>query len=116
MASIIDLYVDQGSDFYAEIQLQNDNNLIIDLTDFSVFSQFRKSPGSPIYYSFDAVVIGLPVLGTISLSLPGEVSSNIKSGRYLYDVEIINNINNNRLRVVEGVVIITPEITRVDLG
>jgi len=116
MASIIDLYVDQGSDFYAEIQLQNDNNLIIDLTDFSIFSQFRKSPGSTVYYSFVTAVVGSPALGTISLSLPGEISTSIKSGRYLYDVEIINNINNNRLRVVEGVVIIIPEVTRVSLG
>jgi hypothetical protein len=41
------------------------------------------------------------------------VSTDIKPGRYLYDVEIVDSINNIRLRVVEGVVIVTPEITRI---
>jgi hypothetical protein len=113
MASIIDLYIDQGSDFYTEITLQRENGLIIDLTNFIVYSQFRKSYKSPAYYSFVTNIIGDPTLGKISLSLSGLSSNDIKPGRYLYDVEVINNINNIRLRAVEGVLLVTPEITRI---
>jgi len=113
MASIIDLYVDQGSDFYAEVVLETEDGLIIDLTNFDIYSQFRKNPGSSTYYTFETSIVGQPVFGKISLSLPGVVSTGIKPGRYLYDIEIVDSINNIRLRVAEGVVIITPEITRI---
>jgi hypothetical protein len=113
MASIVDLYIDQGSDFYAELVLENEDRNIIDLTGFEIYSQFRKSPGTPTYYTFETDIVDQPALGKISLSLPGMVSTNIKPGRYLYDVEIVDSINNIRLRVVEGVVIVTPEITRI---
>jgi hypothetical protein len=53
------------------------------------------------------------VLGEITLVLDGHDSSDIPPGRYLYDVEIVDALNNVKVRVIEGLVILTPEITRV---
>jgi hypothetical protein len=111
MATIADLDIDQGSDFNVEIQLENDNGTLMNLTDFQVYSQFRKSYGSVIGYSFNASVVN-GIQGKIRLTLLGTASSNIKPGRYIYDVEIISELG-VKSRVVEGIVTINPEITKI---
>jgi hypothetical protein len=44
--------------------------------------------------------------------LPASTSSTIKPGRYLYDIEVTSPLG-EKLRVVEGIVLITPEITKI---
>lgn len=115
MASTINLYIDQGSDFHTEMILQNDDGSVIDLSGYTIYSQFRKSFQSSQYFSFECSIVGAPVLGEITLVLPGSVSTDIPPGRYLYDVEIVDAINEVQVRVIEGLVILTPEITRVTI-
>jgi hypothetical protein len=111
MATIAYLDIDQGSDFSAIMELENDDSTPMNLAGFVVYSQFRKSYGSTIAYSFNSVVLNASQ-GTIKLSLSGVASSNIKPGRYLYDVEIISGTS-VKTRVVEGIVTINPEITKI---
>lgn len=111
MATVANLEIDQGSDWVSEIILENDDSTPMQLHGYSVYSQFRKSFGSLIGYSFVASVLD-ETAGKISLSLPGVTSSGIKAGRYLYDIEIVGTAN-VRTRVVQGVVTINPEITRI---
>jgi hypothetical protein len=113
LASTVNLYIDQGSDYHIELIIQNDDGSTIDLTGFTIHSQFRKSFRSSLYYEFDCSIVGPSVLGEITLALPGSVSTDIPPGRYLYDVEIVDSLNNIQVRVIEGLVILTPEITRV---
>jgi hypothetical protein len=112
MAAIAYLDIDQGSDFSAEIQLENDDGTPMNLSGFSVYSQFRKSYGSTIGYSLNPVVLNASQ-GTIKLSLSGVESSSIRPGRYLYDIEIINTLVQIKTRVLEGVVTISAEITKI---
>lgn len=105
------LDIDQGSDFVAEFTLENDDETPIDLTGFEVYSQFRKSYGATSGYDFSTAVSDR-LNGKITLSLSGIESSSIKPGRYLYDVEIIS-LTNAKTRVVEGILTINPEITRI---
>lgn len=104
------LDIDQGSDFVTEMTLENDNGTAMNLSGFTVYSQFRKSYNSTVGYSFITNVTS-PINGKFTLSLPGSISSTIKPGRYLYDVEITNNIS--KTRVVEGIITINPEITKI---
>ena len=105
------LDIDQGSDFISDIELENDDSTPMNLNGFTAYSQFRKSYGSVIAYSFNATIVNY-TQGIIRLSLPGLTSSSIKSGRYLYDVEIVA-ANGSKTRVVEGILTINPEITKV---
>lgn len=111
MAAIAYLDIDQGSDFTAEMTLENEDGTPINLYGFQVYSQFRKSYGSLVGHSFTVTVTDA-VGGTIELSLAGTYSSGIRPGRYLYDVEI-TNLDNRKTRVVEGIVTINPEITKI---
>jgi hypothetical protein len=84
VAGIINLYVDQGSDFHTELVLQNDDGSVIDLTGFDIYSQFRKSFNSSLYYEFDCSIVGSPVLGEITLVLDGHDSSDIPPVSYTH--------------------------------
>jgi hypothetical protein len=106
------LDIDQGSDFTTDIELENDNSTPMNLTGFIVYSQFRKSYGSTIAYSFEASIPTPGSQGKIRLKLSGVNSSLIKPGRYLYDVEIVSNTG-SKTRVVEGILTINPEITKI---
>lgn len=110
MAVISNLYIDQGSDFSTEITLRNDDGTPLDLTNYNVYSQFRKSYNSTTGYNFTCAVID-PTNGIISISLPGSESSLIPAGRYLYDIEIASV--SVKVRVLEGIIVLTPEITRI---
>ena len=110
MATTAYLDIDQGSDFTSEMTLENDDGTPMSLLGFNIRSQFRKSYNASIGYDFIATITDA-AQGKFTLSLPGMTSSNIKPGRYLYDVEIYNNAA--KTRVVEGVIAINPEITKI---
>jgi len=112
MATSVYLDIDQGSDFTTEITLENDNGIAMNLTGVTVYSQFRKSYGSATAYAFTCVVSNA-LQGKIRLSLTGVASSAIKHGRYLYDVEIIAAGGLSKTRVIEGIITLNPEITRI---
>lgn len=106
------LDIDQGSDFIVTIDLENDDGSAMDISNNQIYSQFRKSYNSSTAYSFICEIVD-PLNGKFSLKLPGVTSSTIKPGRYLYDVEIINPSTNSKNRVVEGIITINPEITKI---
>lgn len=112
MAMTAYLDIDQGSDFVVEIDLENDDSTPINLTGMNIYSQFRKSYNSTTAYSFICEIANASA-GKFVLKLPGITSSSIRPGRYLYDVELVNPLINSKNRVVEGIVTINPEITKI---
>lgn len=111
MAMSAYLDIDQGSDFTTELTLENDDDTPMNLTGFSVYSQFRKSYSASTGHSFVCLITNA-AQGKVSLSLVGSASSNIKPGRYLYDVEIVSS-SGSKTRVVEGIITLNPEITKI---
>lgn len=110
MATVSNLYVDQGTDFSAIVTLKNQDGTTLNLTGFTVASQFRKSYQSSSATNF-TVTIYNAAQGKIRMQLPAATSSSLLPGRYLYDVEITSPTN-ERKRALEGIVVLTPEITR----
>lgn len=111
MATITNLYIDAGADYSIIVTANQSNGDPLNLTGFTVKSQIRKSYASPTAYDFTTSLYA-PAAGKIRLSLTAAQTSAIKPGRYLYDVEITSTIGEKR-RVLEGIIIITPEITQI---
>lgn len=109
MATVANLYCDQGSDFSVIVSLKNQDGTAINLTGYTVRGQFRKSFGSTVYTNF-VVAVSNAVAGQISISLSAAASSAIKPGRYLYDIEGVYLTETKRM--LEGIFAISPEITR----
>jgi hypothetical protein len=112
VATISNLYIDQGTTFSTIIDLTNQDGSPMNLTGFTIQAQIRKSYQSSTFTNFTASVYGTPTNGQIRLQLTPSVSSAMRAGRYLYDIEITNTTTQDKYRVLEGIVVISPEITR----
>ena len=110
MATISNIYIDQGSDFSAIVTLNNQDGTPINLTSATVASQFRKSYRSSTATNFTVAIYNAS-LGQIRMQLSATASSGVIAGRYLYDVEVVFPTGEKK-RALEGIVVINPEITR----
>lgn len=111
MATITNLYIDAGADYSIIVTANQSNGDPLNLTNYTVKSQVRKSYASQTAYDFTASIFAA-TSGKIRLSMTATQTSAIKPGRYLYDVEI-TSANGEKRRVLEGIIIITPEITQI---
>lgn len=111
MASQVELFCDQGTDFSYQLDLSNDDGTPLDVTGYTFKSSVRKS-----YYS-SGVTANLTVTilsaanGNVQLSMNSSTTANIKAGRYLYDVKMVDSANVTS-RVIEGIITIYPQITK----
>jgi hypothetical protein len=109
-----ELTIDQGSTFSTTIELTNDDNTPINLsfaTANTFSSQIRKS-----YYSTNptaniSVTVDNAANGVVRLSIDSANTANIKPGRYLYDLKMVNEANTT-IRIVEGIITISPQVSR----
>lgn len=107
MSSKVNLTMDQGSNFEEVFNIAGADGSV-DLSSYTAASQMRKH-----YTSLTAtdLEVDLAANGQLTLSLASDLTANIEPGRYLYDVEIISS-SNSVTRVVEGIMTVTPNITR----
>ena len=116
MAAHVNLVLDQGTSFEHVFSLQNEDGTTMDLTNLTPLSQMRKS-----YYTVNAVdltvvVVGDPLDGILQMQVEPSETDSIRAGRYVYDIEMhgshVDNLGFVR-RVIEGVINVTPQVTRV---
>jgi hypothetical protein len=110
LATISNLYVDQGSDYATIITVTSAGNIPLNLTGYTVKSQMRKSYSSSVFHNFTASIHDA-VNGRVKITLTAAQSELIIAGRWLYDVEITSQAGVKK-RVVEGIVTVTPQITQ----
>lgn len=111
MATVLNLFVDQGSFYSKTLTVLQPSGEVYDLTDYTVSSEMRKSSESTTGYSIPCSITN-PALGKIRLRFTAATTESIPAGRYLYDVEITDTAG-EKLRVLEGVIVITPQMTRM---
>lgn len=109
MATIQNLYIDQGTTYSLTITVSDQNGDVKDLTDYTVSAQMRKSYYSSSATSFTATASS-PTDGEVTISLTATQTSELKAGRYVYDIEIASD--EETLRILEGIVVINPEVTK----
>ena len=110
MAIYSNLSVDQGSTFTVYIDVTDADGDSFDLTSYTVAGQIRKNYNSLNAISFNATLYNAPG-GTIALNLTDTQTNLMKSGRYVYDVEVTSP-GGEITRVVEGQVEVFAGVTR----
>jgi len=108
MATVQNIVIDQGTTFSLDITLTNADGTAKDLTSYTPTSQLRKHYSSTT--ATDFTVAKVDNTGEITLSLSATQTAGLKEGRYVYDVEIASSAET--LRVLEGLVTVTPNVTR----
>jgi hypothetical protein len=110
MAAVKNLYIDQGSDFDAEIVIYDDNNFPWDLTGYTGQAKIRKSYYSTNFVNFTVSFPTVRTNGVINLGLSSSQTMSLEQGRYVYDV-VLTNPFGKKNRVIEGIVTINPGVT-----
>lgn len=109
MATKANLVIDQGATFATDLTLLDENGDGIILNGYTAASQIRKW-----YTSTNAAATFTTSINTtssaVTLSLTSDQTANLVAGRYVYDVEISDG--GSIIRIVEGIVTVTPNVTR----
>lgn len=109
MSTKANLVIDQGSTYNTALNLADQYGDPLYLGGYTCLAQIRKWYSSTNSISF---ATSLDVEnGIISLSLTSNQTGNMLAGRYVYDVELTDS-SNNVSRVLEGIVTVTPQVTR----
>lgn len=115
MAYIYDIQLDQGSDEVKGFEFYDHDRRPQIFEGYTAHMQVRRTASSDIVVdelrsdgeepriTFDSNVI--------SLHFPRKVTSDIKAGRYCYDLEITSE-GGNVYRMLEGALVIRREVTR----
>jgi len=111
MASVSNLTLDQGTTYSVSIIVNDDTGSARNLTGYTGRSQLRRSYYSSSNTAF-TIAITNPANGEITLNLTAAQTANIKAGRYVYDLELVNANTLTVERVVEGIITVYPEVTR----
>lgn len=109
MAIKANILIDQGTTFSTVITVTNDDGEPLILNNYTGAAQMRKHYTSSNSTAFSVAIDG--TTGEITLSMTANQTSNLVAGRYVYDVEL-TDANNAVSRIVEGIVTVTPQVTR----
>lgn len=107
MAQKLNIIVDQGTTFVTYFYVNGDDGLPINFSGYTGRSKIKKSYTSANSVSFS---VNCDSTGLITLSLSANTTTNLVSGRYVYDVEVVDS-SNQVSRIVEGIVTVTPQVT-----
>ena len=111
MAQFVELDLDQGTDLSYNLDLTKDDGSSLNITGYIFTSSIRKS-----YYSANVtanltVTIVSAANGNVTLTMNSATTSNIKAGRYLFDVKQ-KDAANLTTRIVEGIITVLPQVTQ----
>lgn len=110
MAIKSNLILDQGSTFSTTVEVTDENDDPIDLTGYTGAGQIRKHYTSSNATAFSVSLGG--ATGTISLGLTAVQTANLVAGRYVFDIELTSTGSGAVSRILEGIVTVTPQVTR----
>ena len=106
-----ELTINQGATFESDLDLVGDDGSAINVANYVFTGQLRKS-----YYSLNPTAnLTLNIVnaanGNVNIYLSAATTANIKAGRYVYDIKMTDT-SNTVTRIVEGVVTVTPQVTK----
>ena len=108
---VSNIVIEQGFDFDTTFELEDTTtNEPINLTDYGVDSQIRKTYSSSSSVSFASSITD-PDNGKIQISLGSTTTSSLKSGRYVYDVKLTDTAG-TIIKAVEGSALVRSGVTR----
>lgn len=110
MATKANLLIDQGTTFETTVTITDDDGGIVNLTGYTAAAQARKHYTSNTSYSFTVTINGGD--GQVFLSMSSNTTMSMTAGRYVYDCELTETSSGKISRVLEGIVTVTPNVTR----
>jgi len=111
MATISNLFIDQGADFTTTVTVNDANGTALDLTSYTALAMIRKTYQSSTATTFTSAFVSPRTTGQITISLTDTQTAALEQGRYVYDL-VITDASGSKTRVVEGIATVTPSVSR----
>lgn len=117
MAQYEEFTIDQGADVAFELHLTDTTGAAKDLNGYTVNAKMKKNYNSDSAdtHDFTTIVASPATDGIVTLSLTNTQTDVLKSGRYVYDVELsyLDSDSNTVIeRILEGRIQVTPSVTK----
>ena len=103
--------INQGVDFSQNLNFESTSDLPIVLSGYAASSYIRKHPESRNIVAGFGISFSNPSAGELTLSLGTTITTNIKEGRYVYDVVLKNNTTGKKSVIMEGMIFVRSGIT-----
>lgn len=111
MATISNIFIDQGADFSTTVTISDSNGDALDLTGYTALAQVRKTYASTTATTFTSTFASDRTTGQITISLTNTQTSDLESGRYVWDLKITDT-SSSVTRVSEGIATVNPSVSR----
>ena len=108
MTQKYNITVNQGVDFQLTFEVTDEDGDPIDYSAYTGVAEFRKS-----YLSTNSVSFSVSIdLNEVTISLAGSDTANVAPGKYEYDVLVRDATNANSEKIMEGIMVLDPTISR----
>jgi hypothetical protein len=109
--------IDQGANWFLNINYDNPNGTPINLAGYSAALQIRSLPETPtavlsLSTSAGGGITITAATGLVAITATATQTRAIDEGTYYYDCEITDTFTGVVTRLVQGQAVVTPEVTR----
>lgn len=101
----VNIVIEQGTDYQEVFTVNNPDGSPLDLTGHTGVAKIRKFPESAASTPFTVGIVS--AAGQVVVSLANTTTTNLKAGRYYYDV-IVTSSAGKKSKVVDGMVLVNP--------
>ena len=114
MAIAQNIEIDQDSDYSKTFIAKDDTGTVIDLTTApsTLAAQIRKSYATTTAVDFTATVTSSVTTGEFTLALTDVQTAAMERGRHVYDVVHTVTSTEIKPRIMEGIAVDSPSVTR----
>jgi hypothetical protein len=112
MAFYTDIIIDRGAAYNSTLPILGLNHLPLDLTLYSARGQIRRNYNATLAVDFNIEILEPKTQGLLRISLTPSQTASMKPGRYVFDIEVYTENDNDVIRVIEGQVTVTPRATQ----
>ena len=101
---VFNIVIEQGTDYEKVFTIYNPDKSVLDLTGYTGVGKIRKFPESTNSTSFNVGIAS--TAGQVTVSLANTVTSELKAGRYYYDVIATLESTGKKTKLVDGMVLV----------
>ena len=127
MSSQLNIYIDKGTDFRLTLELFDDDDDYMDVTNLEFYGSLRKVYSSKVAAELEfepgpGTIENVDpssdpqnptlLIDSITLKLSSDTTSQLKPGKYQYDV-IMKKSSGELSKIVEGIAFVVSTITEV---
>lgn len=108
MSSQLNIYIDKGTDFRLTVELFDEDDLDLPITNYEFFGDLRKLYSTKRAAEFEFQKSG----NDVTLILSADVSSQLAPGKYQYDI-IMKKPTGELSKIINGLAFVVSTITEV---